>query len=241
MSTNKENILWNKKQIFDSITPFTLLDFQGVPSAILWLGGCNMRCPFCYNPEIVFGDGKYSFDEVQSFLKRRKNLLKGVVLCGGEPTIHKELYNVAKTIKEMGFKIKLDTNGLNPQMVKKLLEAKLIDFAALDFKSDEKNFAKITKVQNHHFKKFETTLELLLDSDIAYELRTTLHHDLHTIDTIFTMLEFLKTKGYKKIYYLQNFINTKQTIGNIKSDNQLDIKKIIESSNYSFAIMQRNF
>lgn len=241
MSTNKENILWNKKQIFDSITPFTLLDFQGVPSAILWLSGCNMRCSFCYNPEIVFSDGKYHFDEVKSFLKRRKNLLKGVVLCGGEPTIHKELYNVAKSIKEMGFKIKLDTNGLNPSLLKQLLDEKLIDFVALDFKSDEESFEKITKVQNHHFKKFETTLELLLSSNIEYELRTTVHHDLHSKKSIDTMLTFLETKGYTKKYYLQNFIDTKQTIGNIKDKNQLNIQKIIEVSEFSFDIIERNF
>ena len=241
MNTNKENILWNQKTIFDSITPFTLLDFKSYPSAILWCSGCDMRCKFCYNTDIVLGTGKYNFEDLEAFLISRKNLLKGVVICGGEPTIHKELFEIIQAIKKMGLKIKLDTNGLHPKMIKKLIEHDLIDFVALDFKTHEQKLYDVVGVQNHHFSKFEQSLDILLHSKIEYEIRTTIHHSLHSIEDINIMLNFLQNKNYTKSYYVQNFIDVPSTLGNIKRENKLLAKEKIESSNYSFDIIYRNF
>ena len=102
----------------ENITPFSLLDFQDLCACIIWFTGCNMRCSYCYNPEIVFGKGKYNFEEAIQFLQKRINLLDGVVLSGGECTLHKELIPFVKEIKNLGFKIKIDTNGTYPSKIK---------------------------------------------------------------------------------------------------------------------------
>jgi len=235
---NKENILWNQKKIIDSLTPFTLLDFKSYPSAILWFSGCNMRCDFCYNPEIVLSKGKYTFDDIKGFIESRKNLLKGVVLCGGEPTIHKELYYLSKELKSMGFKIKLDTNGLNSDLIKSLIDDQLVDFIALDFKAMGDKFNLITKTDQ--FKQFKKTVQLLIGSTIEYEIRTTYHEKLLSLDDIYKMLNFLKSCNYKKNYYFQNFISNKTTLGKIEEINSKNLSKII-NQNYPFDIKFRNF
>lgn len=235
---NKENILWNQKKIIDSLTSFTLLDFKSYPSAILWFSGCNMRCDFCYNPEIVLGKGKYTFDDIRDFLESRKNLLKGVVLCGGEPTIHKELYYLSKELKLMGFKIKLDTNGLNTDLIKSLIDDRLVDFIALDFKAIGDKFKLITKTDQ--FKEFKKTVQLLIGGTIEYEIRTTYHEQLLSLDDISKMLDFLQSCNYEKTYYFQNFIGNKTTLGKIEEMNSKNLSKIIKQ-NYPFDIKFRNF
>jgi pyruvate formate lyase activating enzyme len=194
--------LWRHKKIFDSITPFTLLDFEDCPACIVWFSGCNLRCPYCYNPELVFGEGKFSFDEVEKFLQSRVGLLEGVVLCGGEPTIHKELKEVTQEIKELGFRIKLDTNGTYPKRLEELLP--FLDFVALDLK--------------HPIEKIEKSLDLLLKWDKEYEVRTTYHSDLISFQELKSLGEYLNSKGYKKKYAIQNFVENQTYIDpNLKS------------------------
>jgi len=235
---NNENILWNQKQIIDSVTPFTLLDFQGTPSAILWFSGCNMRCDFCYNPEIVLEKGRYNFEDIRDFLNSRKSLIKGIVLCGGEPTIHNELYAICEQIKTFGYKIKLDTNGLNFNLISKLIDDRLVDFVALDFKAMDDKFQFITKTDK--FSQFKKTLLFLINSDIDYEIRTTYHENLLSLDDIYKMANFLKSCNYKKLYYLQNFIANKATLGKIKTTNSKSLPRYIKQ-NYPFEIKFRNF
>ena len=237
---NKENILWKQKKIIDSVTSFSLLDYNGVPSAILWFSGCNMRCDFCYNQELVLNKGKYCFNDTLSFLESRKKLLKGIVLCGGEPTNCKELYCICKELKNMGYKVKLDTNGLNYNLIKILINENLIDFVALDFKALQNRFEQITKVKAHKFNNFVKTIKLLISSKIDYEIRTTYHEKLLSLEDIHKMLEFLKFYNYKKNYYIQNFINKKETLGGIRDVNKTDISKLIEQK-YPFKVMFRNF
>lgn len=110
-----------------NITPFTLLDYPGKSACIFWYSGCNMRCLYCYNPEIVFGKGKFSFPEMISFLETRKGLLDAVVFSGGECLIHKNIVEQIRTVKEMGFLVKVDTNGSSPKVLSELLEQNLLD------------------------------------------------------------------------------------------------------------------
>ena len=128
-----------------NITPFTLLDYPDKSACIFWYAGCNMRCLYCYNPEIVLGKGTTTFSEAISFLKSRQGLLDAVVFSGGECLIHKNILDQIKIIKELGFLIKIDTNGSNPNVLKQLIERNLIDYAALDFKATKSNFQQITK------------------------------------------------------------------------------------------------
>ena len=195
------------------ITPFTLLDYPHKSACILWYVGCNMRCLYCYNPEIVLGKGTISFVEVKQFLHKRKGLLDAVVFSGGECLIHKNIVEHIRELKELGFKIKVDTNGSKPSVLKQLLEEKLVDYIALDFKSLPKNFENITK--SNLFKPFEDSFKTLLNSSIDFEIRTTYHSDLISVAEINEMIAYLTTNHYTGNYYIQQFKNDVKTLGDL--------------------------
>jgi pyruvate formate lyase activating enzyme len=240
VNTNNEDILKKvanfQKGVIHSITPFTTLDFADHLSAIIWFSGCNMRCEYCYNTNIVLDDGKITTDEALNFLKQRVNLIDGVVLSGGEATTFKELPNFAKEVKSLGFDIKLDTNGSNPTMLQKLLEQKLLDFVSLDFKAPSNSHESIT--HSRLYDNVIQSLELLCKSDIDFEVRTTVHSDLLSIEDIKSMIETLQSIGYTKTYYIQNFQNGCEYLGDI----QEQTKPInIEDLQTYFAVEFRNF
>jgi len=198
------------KKTICNITPFTLLDYPHKSACILWYAGCNMRCLYCYNPEIVLGKGTISFTEVISFLKKRIGLLNAVVFSGGECLIHKNILEQIELVKKMGFLVKIDTNGSSPKVLKKLLELNLIDYVALDFKALPNKFETITK--SNLFSDFEATFELLKSSKLAYEIRTTYHSELCTNDGLIKMQNYLEKNGYLGNFYVQNYINGSETL-----------------------------
>ena len=193
-----------------NITPFTLLDYPNKSACILWYAGCNMRCLYCYNPEIVLGKGAITFSETISFLKNRKGLLDAVVFSGGECLIHKNIVEQIKEVKALGFLVKIDTNGSNSKVVKQLIHDNLIDYVALDFKALKPNYNAITK--SNLFDEFENSFELLLASTIPFELRTTYHSELISDVELDEMIHFLEYKKYKGNYYIQYFRNNVETI-----------------------------
>ena len=172
-----------------------------------------MRCLYCYNPEIVLGKGKISFDEVLSFLTKRKNLLDAVVLSGGECTMHKNLIPFVEQIKALGFDVKVDTNGSSPKVLQQLIENELIDFVALDFKASESKYTRVT--QSNLFSAFEKSLHLLLQNKIPFEVRTTFHSDLIDEPELRSMIRYLENKQYSGDYYIQHFVNNVETIGDL--------------------------
>nr|WP_255411041.1 anaerobic ribonucleoside-triphosphate reductase activating protein [Flavobacterium sp. 1] len=193
-----------------SLTPFTLLDYPHKSACILWFAGCNMRCLYCYNPEIVFGKGIISFENALQFLKGRKQLLDAVVFSGGECLLHKKSISFIDEVKNMGFLIKIDTNGSQPAVLKELITKKLIDYVALDFKAMPAKFEKIT--QSKLFIPFEKSLLLLLQSSISFEVRTTVHSELLNKNDIQQMISYLENIGYIGNYYIQHFVNGAPTI-----------------------------
>lgn len=200
-----------------------------------------MRCSYCYNKEIVEDLGVYSFQELEDFFVSRKTLLKGVVLCGGEPTIHSEIVELIYTLKELDYKIKLDTNGLHPTLMKQIIDENLVDFVALDFKAPKEKFKMITKTDKKLYGKFLETLQLLISSGQNFEVRTTFHEKLLEIKDIYTMLNTLQKYNYNQIFYLQNFKNDTQTIGNIEEKSLSNLPKILDTTKYNFPIKYRNF
>jgi pyruvate formate lyase activating enzyme len=212
VNTNNELILQKESvaKPICSITPFTLLDYPHKTACILWFAGCNMRCLYCYNPEIVFGKGSISFEEVIQFLKTRIHLLDAVVFSGGECLLHKNCLSFISEIKKMGFLIKIDTNGSRPDVVEKLIQKKIIDYVAIDFKALPNDFNKIT--QSNLFIPFEKSLTLLLQSDFPFEVRTTVHSKLLSTNDIRLMISYLENIGYTGNYYLQHFVNGATTI-----------------------------
>lgn len=193
-----------------SITPFTLLDYPHQSACILWFAGCNMRCLYCYNPEIVLGKGKLTFQHALDFLHTRKNLLDAVVFSGGECLLHKNCLEFIATVKKMGFLVKIDTNGSKPKVLQALLQQKTIDYVALDFKSLPNTFEKIT--QSNLFDTFEQSLELLLSHSVPFEVRTTIHSDLISKEDLTAMIHYLEQKGYQGQYYIQYFVNEAPTL-----------------------------
>lgn len=196
-----------------SITPFTLLDYPDKTACILWFAGCNMRCSYCYNPDIVLGKGKLSINQTMDFLHSRKGILDGVVLSGGECTLHKNLIPIIKEIRSLGYVVKLDTNGCRPKVMKQILEEKLVDYVALDFKALPESFQSVTS--SDLFAEFEETLMLLIQSTTRFELRTTVHADLIDEKDFRAMVCFLENKHYKGNYYVQHFVNQVPTLGNL--------------------------
>ncbi|NGM63039.1 anaerobic ribonucleoside-triphosphate reductase activating protein [Sphingobacterium sp. SGG-5] len=192
------------------ITPFTLLDYPNHPACILWFAGCNMRCVYCYNPDIVLGKGKLSLQDTIRFLESRQALLQGVVFSGGECTLHPAIFPLARAAKDMGYRVKIDTNGTKPHVLKKLLDEQLIDYIALDFKGIGKKHENIT--QSGTFSTFSTSLALLQSAGISFEIRTTWHSTLLTQDDISTMIAYLEQHDYQGDYFIQYFMNHVETL-----------------------------
>ncbi|URM35984.1 anaerobic ribonucleoside-triphosphate reductase activating protein [Flavobacterium anhuiense] len=215
MNTNSVHIskkLLSNKAVF-SLTPFTLLDYPHKTACIVWFAGCNMRCLYCYNPDIVLGKGKINFNEVLTFLKTRKGLLDGVVLSGGECTLHKKIIDFIKEIKAMGFAVKIDTNGSNPKILNSLIRDQLIDYVALDYKSLPHTFKKLT--QSGLFSEFQETLSLLIQSNIPFEVRTTFHSSLITESDFIQMIKYLESQNFEGNYYVQHFMNNVPTLSKL--------------------------
>jgi pyruvate formate lyase activating enzyme len=193
-----------------SITPFTLLDYAHKSACILWFAGCNMRCLYCYNPEIVMGKGTISFEKALTFLHSRKNLLDAVVFSGGECLLHKNSIQLITEVKKMGFLVKIDTNGSRPEVLQQLLKNQLIDYVALDFKAMPVHFEKIT--QSNLFLPFEKSLHLLVESGLPFEVRTTVHSDLIDKNHMQAMIQYLEQQNYQGNYYIQHFVNGVTTL-----------------------------
>ncbi|ESU23379.1 anaerobic ribonucleoside-triphosphate reductase activating protein [Flavobacterium enshiense DK69] len=216
------------------ITPFTLLDYPGKSACIFWYAGCNMRCSYCYNPEIVLGKGRVLFSEAISFLDTRRGLLDAVVLSGGECLIHKNIQEQIKAIKKMGYLIKIDTNGSNPGILSQLLEEGLIDYVALDFKALDDKYEMITK--SDLFSPFEQSLQLLLNSKVTFEVRTTCHSDLLASSDLNKMIHYLDSKGYEGNFYIQGFRNDKETLGKLSSSQAINPSELFSLPNIQFVI-----
>lgn len=198
-----------------AIQRFTLIDFPGRVAAIVFLPGCNFRCGFCHNPEFVLPE---KIKEIQSsffnedvffnFLGTRKGKLDGVVISGGEPTIYQKLPEFIKKIKNLGFQVKLDTNGSNPEMLKDLLDEKLLDYVALDYKMPFDEYLEVTKYGFEE--KLKRSYDLLLNSGIEYELRSTLIKQIHTPDLLEKMSRIVgDTKWYLQTYRNEQVLDDK--------------------------------
>ena len=224
-----------------NVTPFTMLDYPGKTACVIWFSGCNMRCGYCHNQEIVEGKGRFTADQVMGFLKKRKDLLDGVVLSGGEPSLFKDIVGFSAKIKKLGYALKLDTNGSRPAIVRKMLDKNLLDYVAIDYKAPFPLYKKVT--ETHLFGKFDETLSMLChQKKVSFEVRTTVHRDQLDEQAIADIMEDLSVRGYKGVYYVQNYTNNDGTpvLGNLPPQTKiLDIQKLPPSK--GFTIEFRNF
>lgn len=182
----------------------TLLDYPGIVAATVFLGGCDYRCPYCHNFELVDGTASpiMSDQELFLFLEKRKNLLDGVVITGGEPCLRPDLPQLAKAIKDMGYKVKLDTNGNHPDVLRQLLEAGLVDYVAMDIKNSLPKYGMTIGVPGFDTKGVQESAAILLDGSTDYEFRTTVVHEFHELNDFELIGQWIEGA---KAYYLQQY------------------------------------
>ena len=157
---------------------FSMIDFPGYISAIVFTQGCNIRCKYCHNPELLplEAETSYSEEEILYYLEKRKNCLEGLVITGGEPTLQPDLKEFIIKVKALGYKIKLDTNGTNPQMVRELINEHLVDFVAMDIKAPFEKYHLVCGPVNTA--KVYETMTLIINSGIDYQFRTTYYKEV---------------------------------------------------------------
>jgi len=193
----------------------SLVDWDGEISSVIFLAGCNLRCPFCYNVNLVLHPENLPtipFEQIEDCLKKSRGWVDGVVILGGEPTIHSDLLGLCEKIKEIGFLVKLDTNGTNPAMIKELIHKKLVDYIAVDIKAPltVEKYSKVCGVNVENLiGKIEETVGILLENEVEYEFRTTVVSGLHDERDIEKICQ--RIKGCRK-YVIQNYKGDVETI-----------------------------
>ena len=210
---------------FVGLEKLSLVDYDGKLACTLFTESCNFRCPFCHNKNLAESTHNIEipFNEILSFLKTRINKLEGVVITGGEPTLMNDLIKKIYEIKKLGFLVKLDTNGYKPDVLKYLIENKLIDYIAMDIKNSLDKYCLTTGVSNIKIDNILRSIELIKESGIDYEFRTTLVNEFHNEKNIEEIGKLLN--GSKKIY-LQKFVNREGCI--TQGLNEVEIKKALE-------------
>ncbi len=190
----------------------TLLDFPGRVACTVFTGGCNFRCPFCHNASLVTHiDGQeIEKEEIFSYLNKRKGLLDGVCITGGEPLLQPDIADFIRTVKEIGFTVKLDTNGAYPDRLAALMEEGLLDYVAMDIKNSREKYG-VTCGTSVDITAIERSVELLKEGRVDYEFRTTLVKELHAEEDILAMAQWLSGTRY---WYLQSFVDSGDLIQN---------------------------
>ena len=189
------------------IEPLTLIDYPGEVACVLYTVGCNFHCPYCHNPELVDESAVVHFDIAKSvsWLKSNSTLLDGVVITGGEPTIHSDLPSLIVEIKKLGLLVKLDSNGTNPEMLKRLIADNLLDYIAMDIKSPLLEYSQ-TVNRPVNVENIKKSITLLMSSGVPYEFRTTLIKQLAPPEKVLEIAQLIK--GADR-YVLQKFVSTK--------------------------------
>lgn len=191
----------------------TLLDFPGRVAATVFTGGCNFRCPFCHNALLVTElqeSDVIPTQDVVSYLEKRTSLLDGVCLTGGEPLLQPDIASFLRKIKEMGYAVKLDTNGNSPSKLRDLVEEGLVDYVAMDVKNCREKYGETIGIPNFDVSKIEESIRYLMLGKVDFEFRTTVVKEFHTVENIESLAKWIE--GAPK-YFLQNFTDSGNLIG----------------------------
>lgn len=189
----------------------SFLDYPHQMACVIFAVGCNFRCPFCHNKDLVIGPAaagdEISEKEIFDFLEQRKNILEAVVVSGGEPTMQKDIVSFIEKIKKMNYMVKLDTNGTNPKVLKELIDKKLIDFVAMDIKNDWGNYDKATDVKID-LDKIKESVNIIKKSGIKHQFRSTIVRGIHTVAMVKKMKKEFPDLVLQK-FRAQNCIDSK--------------------------------
>ncbi len=190
----------------------TLLDYPGKVAATVFLGGCNLRCPFCQNGGLALRpdlEPEVPLESVIALLRKRQGILDGVCVTGGEPTLAAELPQLLEGMKELGYLVKLDTNGTRPAVLRKLLNQKLVDYIAMDIKASLENYEKVAGVRKMNLDGIQESASLVMEKAPDYEFRTTVVRELHKREDFESIARWLRGA---KAYYLQAYRDSEQVI-----------------------------
>lgn len=211
----------------------SLLDYPGKVSAVLFTYGCNLRCPFCHNPELVVyplgSNVAVKEKELFDYLEERKGLLDAVVITGGEPLIQKNISSLIKRIKKMGFLVKLDTNGFFPEELKQLLKQDLLDYIAMDVKWPKESYVKFSG-DRKAVGRIGKSIDIIMNSGIGYEFRTTFVKGIHSIEDGERITSMIPNAMK---YYIQNFRSGKtinETLDSSNSFTEKELKEILRGA-----------
>lgn len=199
--------------IIYGLQKLSLLDYPGKTACTVFTGGCNFRCPYCHNASLVVGLNEIEpvgYDDFFAFLNKRKNILDGVCVTGGEPLLQPDIEEFIREIKKLGYSVKLDTNGSFPDKLKRLADEKLIDYVAMDIKNSPEKYSITAGIPELDFSKINSSVEFLLSDAVDYEFRTTVVKELHTKEDFASIGEWIK--GAKR-YFLQSFIDSGDILG----------------------------
>lgn len=206
----------------------TLLDFPGKVACTVFLAGCDYRCPFCHNSELLTADAPKVTDDagLLAFLKTRQGLLDGVAFTGGEPLLRRELPELLRRVRELGFAVKLDTNGNHPDALRRVLEEKLADYVAMDIKNSPERYGRTVGAEGFDLSKVERSLRMLLEGETDYELRTTVVAELHDAEAFEKIGPWIR--GAKR-YYLQAFTDRESVLqGGLHAPSRAEMERYAE-------------
>ena len=234
--------VYNRSMVIHGIQKLTLVDYPGHPAAILFTGDCNFRCPFCQNAPLVLSSSSepvVADEEIFSFLTKRKGMLEGVVVTGGEPTLQSDLIPFLGRLKTLGYLVKLDTNGYRPDVLEKAMESGYVDYVAMDVKTSLDEYPVVAGIKNLDVSRIERSVELLKTGAVDYEFRTTVVEPLHHKENFEKIGELLK--GCRR-YYLQSFVDSGNIIGkNCFPPSQEQLKNYLKTvSNYIESVSIRD-
>lgn len=191
----------------------TLLDFPGHVACTIFTGGCNLRCPFCHNALLVTEVNEvetYEEQEILDYLRKRQGILDGVAITGGEPLLQKDIKDFIRKVRELGYAVKLDTNGTYPAILKDIVSEGLVDYVAVDIKNSKEKYAETVGIPGFSVAPVEETIQYLLENHVDYEFRTTVVSEFHETEDIISIARWIS--GSPR-YFLQNFVDSGHLIG----------------------------
>lgn len=213
--------------IIEGLQKTTLLDYPGYVACTIFAHGCNLRCPFCHNAGLVVRkpENIISIEELEAFLNKRKGILDGVCLTGGEPLMQKDVIDFLRFLKSFGYKVKLDTNGFYPERLAEAIENGLVDYIAMDIKSCRETYAKAVGIADIDITPVAESVKLIMSSGIDYEFRTTAVKGLHIVSDFEKIGEWLQ--GARK-YFIQQFIDSGDIIsGGLEAFSKEETQKLL--------------